>query len=120
MKSIATFILALMISVMPVYAGQADVVQVQVSTSGERTYDFHVTVKHRDTGWDHYADRWEILAADGKMLGTRKLLHPHVNEQPFTRSLSGVRIPNNIKQVSIRAHDSVHGYGGRTVTLELP
>ena len=90
------------------------------SISGERTYRFDVTVQHSDTGWDHYADQWEIVAPDGKILGTRKLLHPHVNEQPFTRSLSGVVIPNNIRQVSVRAHDSVHAYGGREMTLELP
>ena len=120
MKWIAGFILALMVSAMPTYAGEADVVQVQVSISGERTYRFDVTVQHSDTGWDHYADQWEIVAPDGKILGTRKLLHPHVNEQPFTRSLSGVVIPNNIRQVSVRAHDSVHAYGGRVMTLDLP
>jgi hypothetical protein len=120
MKWIAGFILALMVPAMPIYAGEAEVVQVQVSTSGERTCRFDVTVQHGDTGWDHYADKWEIVAPDGKILGTRKLLHPHVNEQPFTRSLSGVRIPNNIQQVSVRAHDSVHAFGGKVMTLDLP
>jgi len=120
MKWIAGFILALMVPVIPTYAGEADVVQVQVSISGERTYRFDVTVQHNDTGWDHYADQWEIVAPDGKILGTRKLLHPHINEQPFTRSLSGVVIPNNIRQISVRAHDSVHAYGGRVMVLDLP
>ena len=120
MKWMAGFILALMVSVMPTYAGEADVVQVQVSISGERTYRFDVTVQHSDTGWDHYADQWEIVAPDGKILGTRKLLHPHVNEQPFTRSLSGVKIPSKIKQVSVKAHDSVHAFGGQEMTLDLP
>ena len=43
-----------------------------------------VTVQHADTGWDHYADAWEVLAPDGTVLGTRTLLHPHTDEQPFT------------------------------------
>ena len=120
MKWIAGFILALMVPAMPIYAGEADVIQVKVTTSAERTYRFDVTVLHDDTGWDHYADQWEIVAPDGKILGTRKLLHTHVNEQPFTRSLSGVGIPNNIQQVSVRAHDSVHAYGGKVMTLVLP
>ena len=120
MKWIAGFILVLTAMAMPAYAGEADVVQVKVVISGERTYRFDVTVLHGDTGWDHYADQWEIVAPDGKILGTRKLLHPHVNEQPFTRSLSGVRIPNNIQQVSVRAHDSVHVFGGKVMTLDLP
>ena len=45
---------------------------------------------------------------------------PHVNEQPFTRSLSNVVIPVGVKTVIIRAHDSVHEYGGKVITLELP
>lgn len=120
MKWIAGFILALMIPVVPLSAGEADVVQVSVTDSDVRIYRFDVTVQHGDTGWDHYADKWEILAPDGKILGTRKLLHPHVNEQPFTRSLSDVKIHRNIKKVSVRAHDSVHAFGGKVVTLELP
>ena len=120
MKWIAGVILALMVPAVLAYAGEADVVQVQVIKTGESTYRFEVALQHADTGWDHYADKWEIVSPDGTILGTRKLLHPHVNEQPFTRSLSGVNIPNNIRQVSIRAHDSVHAYGGRVVTLDIP
>ena len=119
MKWIAGFILAIMVPAIPLSAGEADVVQVSVTASDIKTYRFDVTVQHDDTGWDHYADKWEIVAPDGKILGTRKLLHPHVNEQPFTRSLSGVKIPNNIQQVSVRSHDSVHAYGGRVMIYDL-
>ncbi len=101
-------------------AGEADVVKVEASKSGNDEYRFTVTVLHTDEGWEHYADKWDVLAPDGTVLGTRTLLHPHVGEQPFTRSLSGVKIPENIKTVSIRAHDSVHEYGGKTVTVKLP
>ena len=62
MKWMAGFILALMVPAMPTYAGEADVGMVQVSISGERTYRFDVTVLHDDTGWNHYADQWEIVA----------------------------------------------------------
>ena len=47
----------------------------------------HVTLAHPDTGWDHYADGWEVVTGDGTSLGLRVLAHPHVDEQPFTRSL---------------------------------
>ena len=103
-----------------VQAGEADVVNVVVKQIGERAYHFDVSVAHADTGWDHYADKWEVVAPDGTILGTRILHHPHVNEQPFTRSLSNVAIPANINRVIIRAHDSVHAYGGRTMRVELP
>ena len=38
------------------------------------------------TGWEHYANKWDVVGPDDTILGTRVLLHPHVNEQPFTRS----------------------------------
>ncbi len=53
------------------------------------------------------------------MLATRVLLHPHVEEQPFTRSLDGVRIPAGVRKVTVRARDSLNGYGGRTITVTL-
>ena len=61
-----------------------------------------------------------MVAPDGAVLGTRVLVHPHKTEQPFTRSLGGVKIPENVAEVTLRAHDSVHGYGGKEVTVELP
>jgi hypothetical protein len=100
-------------------AGEADVVEVVVSANDRGGYDFAVTVTHGDTGWKHYADRWDILDGDGKILGTRTLHHPHVNEQPFTRSLFGVKIPDHVREVTVRAGDSVHEYGGKVVSVEL-
>jgi hypothetical protein len=104
----------------PAWSGAADVVDARARASAQGVYTFTVTVQHADTGWDHYADKWEVLAPDGTVLGTRVLHHPHVDEQPFTRSLSGVTVPPGSVQVSIRAHDSVHGWGGKTFTLTLP
>ena len=104
----------------PAIAGEADVVGVKVSKSGAGLFRFSVTVRHTDTGWKHYADKWDVVGPDGKVLGTRVLLHPHENEQPFTRSLGGVRIDPKIKSVTVRAHDKPHGYGGRTMTVDVP
>ena len=100
-------------------AGEADVVAVKATKTGNQTYRFDVTIRHEDTSWEHYADSWEVLAPDGSILGTRVLAHPHINEQPFTRSLSGVKIPAGINQVKIRAHDSVHAFGGETMVVDL-
>jgi hypothetical protein len=103
----------------PAAAGEADVVGVKATPGSNGTWRFDVAVRHDDAGWDHYADAWDILGPDGTVLGTRKLLHPHETEQPFTRSLSGVAIPDVVTTVTIRAHDSVHGYGGAEMTVEL-
>lgn len=100
-------------------AGEADVVGVEASRSGDGTWRFDVTVRHADEGWDHYADLWVVLAPDGTVLGERVLAHPHVNEQPFTRSLSGVTIPDDVSVVTVRARDSVHGFGGTEMTVDL-
>ena len=99
-------------------AGEADVVDVKVNKSGD-SYRFDVTVLHEDAGWKHYANKWDVVAEDGTVLGTRVLYHPHDNEQPFTRSLSGVVIPESVKKVTVRAHDLVHGYGGKTLSVDI-
>ncbi|WP_038036487.1 hypothetical protein [Thermopetrobacter sp. TC1] len=104
----------------PALAGKADVVQARAVSTANNTWRFDVTVRHEDSGWDHYADRYEILSMKGRVLATRVLAHPHVNEQPFTRSLYNVRIPKGIKRIRIRAHDSRHGYGGKEIVLTLP
>jgi hypothetical protein len=101
-------------------AGEADVVAVEAARAADGTWRFDVTVRHGDAGWDHYADAWEVVGPDGTVLATRTLLHPHVDEQPFTRSLSGVAIPSDVEQVTVRAHDSVDGYGGREVVVAIP
>ncbi|WP_349368980.1 hypothetical protein [Salinarimonas sp.] len=112
--------LALAAVAAPAVAGEADVVDVVVRATGDGVYAFDVTVRHADEGWDHYADRFEIVAPDGTVLGTRVLAHPHVTEQPFTRSLSGVAIPASMSEVTVRAHDGVHGLGGAERTISLP
>jgi hypothetical protein len=101
-------------------AGEADVLDVKVRRDPGGTYSFAVTVRHADQGEQHYADRWEVVAPNGAVLATRALQHPHVREQPFTRGLAGVKIPAGIRRVKIRAHDKVHGDGGKEVTVDLP
>lgn len=87
-----------------------------VAVSGDR---FSVTLSHPDTGWDHYADAWEVLDADGNSLGIRELLHPHETEQPFTRSLSGVAIPAGATVVYVRARCNVDGWSDDLYAVAL-
>lgn len=102
-------------------AGHADVLRVEIRPGSEiGRFDLDVTLRHADSGWDHYANRWEVLAPDGRVIATRILAHPHVKEQPFTRGLSGVRIPAEFTWIRLRGHDLVHGNGGREVTLSVP
>lgn len=96
----------------------ADVEEVRVVKNGE-AWDFHVTVRHDDTGWDHYADWWRITTPGGEEIARRELGHPHVDEQPFTRSLEGIEIPEGVTSLVVEAHDKVHGYGGKKVAVDL-
>lgn len=100
-------------------AGTADVVDARIKALGDGRYRIDATVLHDDAGWDHYADRWDVLAVDGRVLGSRELAHPHDNEQPFTRSLT-LSLPPGTSLVRIQAHDSVHGLGGAIFELEVP
>lgn len=57
---------------------------------------------------------------DGDTLGVRELLHHHANEQPFTRSLTGVEIPPGVRTVIVQGRDQEHGYGGQALEVDLP
>lgn len=121
MKKIHIFLLILIFMAGSIsLAGEADIIKVKIDKTSLNSFRFSVTVLHEDTGWQHYANQWDVIDKKGRILGTRVLLHPHVDEQPFTRSLSGLKIPEGIKTVTIRAHDLVHKYGGRQITVELP
>ena len=102
-----------------VIAGQADVLQVEIRPAAAGSFDVDVTLRHDDTGWDHYANRWEVVSADGEIIATRVLAHPHVNEQPFTRSKGGIKLPEGTEKFVVRAHDSVHEYGGKELIVEI-
>ena len=108
-----------LIASVPARAGEADVVAATYAKAGDGTYRFDVTLRHADAGWEHYADKWQVLAPDGTVLGERVLAHPHDTEQPFTRSQSGIVIPDGIASVTIRGHDKVHGWGGVELTVEI-
>jgi len=100
------------------FAGPADVIDAQARQTAGQSWRISATIRHADTGWDHYANGFEVLAPDGTLLATRVLHHPHVNEQPFTRSVS-VDIPKGVTYISVRAIDSVHGSGGAQVRVDL-
>ena len=101
------------------WAGEADVVGGAITALGDGRFRVDATVRHDDTGWDHYANRWDVLAPDGTILGSRVLAHPHENEQPFTRSLT-LEIPADVTEITLQANDSVHELGGETFTLSVP
>ncbi|MEM8862311.1 MAG: hypothetical protein AAGD96_28680, partial [Chloroflexota bacterium] len=106
--------------------GDVDVVFVSARANGGDSWNFAVTLEHEDTGWEDYADGWDVILPDGTVLKpnadspfTRLLLHPHENEQPFTRNQNGILIPADVTTVYVRGHELVEGYSSMMVEVDL-
>ena len=110
--------LALLVSSTSVQAGDVEIKSVYLEAR-DGSWHADVTLLHADTGWEHYADAWRLVDEDGKLIGTRVLYHPHVNEQPFTRSLGNITIPADKNIIYIEAHDKVHGWSKQRVKVDL-
>ncbi len=94
---------------------------VEVSVAGvDGVYDFVVTMSSAYGSPDRYADAWRVVGDDGVVYGFRQLAYDHADEQPSTRSLTGVEIPPTVERVRIEGRDLVSGWGGETVELILP
>jgi hypothetical protein len=115
-RPIFSLLLALM--ALPALADAPKIEAVTAVPSGT-TWRFDVNLSHPDTGWDHYADGWRVLDMQGNELGLRVLAHPHIQEQPFTRSLSGVVIPTGTTQVQIQARCLVDGWADALFVVDL-
>ncbi|MBF9043531.1 hypothetical protein HKCCE4037_09340 [Rhodobacterales bacterium HKCCE4037] len=112
-------LIALLLLTLPAHADPAEIVGIEAARNPDG-WRFAVTITHADTGWDDYADGWRVELADGTIVGERPLAHPHVDEQPFTRSTSGVAIPEGTMQVFIRTRTSVEGWAETTTIFDLP
>lgn len=98
----------------------AQVVQVAALLESTGRWSFSVTVRHNDEGWEHYAGLWEVIDPEtAVVLGRRVLAHPHDNEQPFSRSQSGIVIPAETTVVLVRAKCTKHGFEGKAVLVDL-
>ena len=113
------FLLAALVAIPAAAIADPAVIEEAEATRTGSGWTVSVTLSHGDTGWDDYADGWRVETPGGAVLGTRELLHPHVDEQPFTRSLGGVEIPDGLTRVMIRARTNVDGWGAETFPLEL-
>ena len=96
-----------------------DVIDASV-TSTDDGWRFDVTVSSPYDSPERYADAWRIVGPDGTVYGVRELTHDHASEQPFTRSLDGVSIPDGVASVTIEGRDQRYGWGGATVVVAVP
>lgn len=100
-------------------ASEVSIKAVNFKQSTNGFYQFNVTLAHADKSWQHYANLWQIETLSGEVLGTRVLLHPHINEQAFTRSLSNIKIPKSVTKVIVRAGCTIDGINSKKIVVEL-
>ena len=100
------------------FSNDVEIVKVEFKKHGD-VWRVNTTLKHEDTGWEHYADAWRIMSEEGEKLGERILFHPHENEQPFTRSLQKLVVPKGMHIVYVEAHDKKHGWSKQRVRVDL-
>jgi hypothetical protein len=96
-----------------------DVVAVETDRDVDGSYRFDVTISSPYDSPERYADAWRVVGPDGTEYGLRILLHDHANDQPFTRSLSGVEIPDGIDSVTVEGRDLINGWGGAIIEVDL-
>ncbi len=96
-----------------------DVIGATAERRDDGSWDFTATLSSPYDTAARYADAWRVVGSDGEVYGTRELAHDHGAEQPFTRSLSGVVIPDDVTEVTIEGRDQTSGWGGATVIVEL-
>ncbi len=118
MKITTTILLVLAVCTMA-YGGEVQILATDLHNREGMHWSVNVTLKHSDTGWAHYADNWRIVDNKENVLGDRVLAHPHVTEQPFTRGLSSVKIPEGTTTIYIEAHDKVHGWSKNRLKVSI-
>jgi hypothetical protein len=99
-------------------ADAPEVIEASAIRSGDN-WTVSVSLSHPDSGWDHYANEWDVLGPDNTVLAVRTLSHPHVEEQPFTRSLYVGDIPASIDHVMIRVKCTLDGYSPNLYRVDL-
>ena len=119
MKILIRGLISIALSVSVAAANEVEVVKAKLALDFDRSWTVSVTLLHDDMGWDHYADKWRLVDSNGTVLGERVLLHPHDNEQPFERSVSGIDIPEGASHLYVEAHDTVHGWSDQRLEIDL-
>jgi hypothetical protein len=106
----------------PVPGGERypDVLAVELRPLDGREFDVAVTLASPYDTPERYADGWRVLDPEGNELGSHTLLHDHASEQPFTRTQRGLHIPEDVDLITVEGRDQTNGFGGLTVTVEVP
>ena len=67
----------------------------------------------------HWVDHWVVLGPKGEKIHRRDIEGPHPGGWPFKLLERGIRVPLGVTKLTFKAHDPIHGYGSKTVTVDL-
>lgn len=105
---------------------QAAVFFVKASQATNGTWTLEVTIEYDNPTAEAYADGWDIITPAGQVIKkdvtdpyTQILEPPRNGEQRLTHTETGITIPVDVKQFFVRVHDSVNGWSGRMVFVDL-
>jgi hypothetical protein len=96
-----------------------DVIDAELEPDGD-AWRLRATLSSPYDTPERYADAFRAVAEDGTVLGVRELAHDHAGEQPFTRSLTGLEIPDDVARITVEGRDQSYGWGGDTIEVDVP
>lgn len=96
------------------------IIAAALTPNSDGTWSMAVTLSSTYDTPERYADGWRVLDEQGNIIGDRPLGHDHQGEQPFTRSTSGIVIPEGTSTLTIEARDQQYGWSPDTFTIEVP
>ena len=94
------------------------VVAAEVSGDSD-LFTFQVMISSPYASAERHTDAVRVIGDDGVVYGILELTHPHAGQQPFSRTLRDVEIPESVTKVIIEGRDSTYGWGGEVVTLAI-
>ena len=113
-----SYSLAAALVAMPLVADEPRIRDATACKSG-MSWRVDVTLEHPDSGWDHYADGWEVLDADGNRLGYRGCITRMSTSSPLPARSPISTCPTARAKIHIRAHCSVDGWGEETFRIDI-
>lgn len=91
-----------------------------LTRDSDGSWSLDVTLSSQYDSPERYADGWRVLDADGKVLGEHTLGHDHADEQPVTRTQTGLEIPDGVDVITVEGKDTENGFGGATLKVQVP
>jgi hypothetical protein len=99
-------------------AKEVEITKVELEPTGS-TWTVHVTLRHDDQGFEHYANGWRLVDAKKNVIAAQELYHPHDKKKSFTDSKANIKIPSQTKLVFLEAQAKPHGWSKQRVRIDL-